>query len=230
MRESAQPRADLLPVQRAATPMFRVIRLLSRPLLHALFRVTIDGRGNIPEQQNYVLIANHLNWLDSFLILDAFPIEPRIHFLGDTTILITRRLQWALVKSVAGFIPVNRRVSPDNVLFAHVKRCLERGGIVAVYPEGNYGPREGDLMPLRRGFAHFAIEGGVPVLPVAISGTRDLWLRKPVRLIIGAPIETSGQTVESLVAMADAALRRLLPAYRDPGGIKLARHALTHLF
>jgi 1-acyl-sn-glycerol-3-phosphate acyltransferase len=225
-----QPPADLLTVQREATPMFRLLRITVVPLLHALFRIKLDGRERIPTDRTYVLIANHLNWLDSFAILATFPAEPRIHFLGDTTLLVTHKLQWALVKSVGGFIPVNRQARPDIVLFHHANRCLERGGVVAIFPEGNYGPTEGEIMPFKKGFAHFATENQVPVLPLALSGTQDLWLRKTVRLIVGEPIESEGQTVESLVTLAETRMRALLPPYHDPGGTKLLRRRLTHLF
>jgi len=230
MPDLSQPSADLLPVQRRATLAYRALRIWAVPLLRSLFRIVVERRDRIPTERNYVLIANHLNWLDSFAILAEFPAEPRVHFLGDTTILITRRLQWAMVKSVAGFIPVNRKLSPDTVLFDHVNKCLQRGGVVALYPEGNYGLAEGELLPFKKGFAHFAIDNNVPVLPVALSGMKDLWLRKTVRMIVGEPIESTGHTVDSLVAIAEARMRELVPAYQDPGGIKLLRHSLTHLF
>jgi 1-acyl-sn-glycerol-3-phosphate acyltransferase len=230
MSAPSQPSADLLPVQRRATLAYRALRVWAVPLLHSLFRIVVEGRERIPTNRNYVLIANHLNWLDSFAILAEFPVEPRVHFLGDTTILITRRFQWAMVKSVAGFIPVNRKLSPDTVLFDHVNKCLQRGGVVALYPEGNYGPAEGEMLPFKKGFAHFAIDNHVPVLPVALSGMKDLWLRKTVRMVIGEPIESSGRTIDSLVAVAEARMRELLPTYQDPGGIKLLRQRLTHLF
>lgn len=224
------PPADLLPVQRQATLAYRALRLWAVPLLRALFHITVEGRERIPTHRNYVLIANHLNWLDSFAILAMFPIEPRVHFLGDTTILVTRKFQWAMVKSVGGFIPVNRNSRSDTVLFQHANQCLQRGGIIAIYPEGSYGSKEGELLPFKKGFAHFATDNGVPVLPVALSGTRDLWLRKSVRLIIGEPIESEGQTVEALVTLAETRMRALLPPYHDPGGLKLWRQRLTHLF
>src|SRR5947209_19500974 len=135
-----------------------------------------------------------------------------------------------MVKSVAGFIPVNRNLHPDTVLYDHVNRCLQRGGVVAIYPEGNYGKREGEILPFKKGFAHFAIDNGVPILPVALSGMQDLWLRKAVRLIIGRRIENRDQTVESLVTLAQARMRELLPPYREPGGIKPLRRVLTKLF
>ena len=230
MQAPAQPPANLLPVRREATLAYRAIRLWAIPLLHALFRITVEGRGQIPTKGAYVLIANHLNWLDSFAILASFPAEPRVHFLGDTTMLVRRKVQWALVKSVGGYIPVNRQARPDLVLFEHANRCLERGGVIAIYPEGHYGASEGELMPFKKGFAHFAVENHVPVVPVALSGTQDLWLRKTIRLLIGPPIESAGQTVESMVALAETRMLDLVPPYQDPGGRKLFRRRLTHLF
>src|SRR5438128_12614556 len=98
MPAPAQPPADLLPVQREATLAYRAIRLWAVPLLHALFRITVEGRERIPTAGAYVLIANHLNWLDSFAILATFPPDPRVHFPGHTTILLTRKCQRAVAK------------------------------------------------------------------------------------------------------------------------------------
>ncbi len=223
------PPPNLLPVQREATPAYRAARAVGIPLLHLLFRITVQGRARIPAG-NFVLVANHLNWLDSFLLLLAFHPEPRVHFLGDPSLLARRRLQWRVVRSVGGYIPVDRQRHGDARLYTHVLRCLERGGVVALYPEGNYGDREGALLPFKSGFAHFALEAGVPVVPVALSGTQELWLRKPVRVIIGPPIAPAGHTVDSLVALTRERLAGFLPAYVHPDGPRLLRKRLTHLF
>jgi 1-acyl-sn-glycerol-3-phosphate acyltransferase len=206
------------------------VRILALPVLHLLFRITVVGRENIPRRGAYVIIANHLNWLDSFAILATFPIEPRVHFLGDTTMLVTRRFQWATIKAVGGYIPVNRTLHHDAALFQHVDRCLQLGGAVALYPEGHYGDAEGGLQPFKKGFAHFACENRVPIVPVGLSGTRDLWLGKPVRIAIGPLIEPGGRTVDALVSIAEVAVRELIPPYSEPPGRKLLRSRLTHLF
>jgi 1-acyl-sn-glycerol-3-phosphate acyltransferase len=176
-----------------------------------------------------VLIANHLNWLDSFLILLAFPAEPRIHLLGDPELLRRRRLQWWVVRQVAGYIVVDRHVRSDSAMFDQVKRCLEIGAVLGIYPEANYGPAEGVLLPFKRGFAHFALRAQVPVLPVALSGTKDLWLRKQVELIIGEPVQADGNLAELMVASREA-LAAVLPPYSEPSGPKPLRKLLTHLF
>lgn len=227
---TALPAADLLPVSPRANFPYRLVRLIGVPLLRLCFRFDVTGRENIPRSGNYIVIANHLNWLDEFTLLLLFPLQPRLHFLADPTILVTRKLQWWLVRTTGGYVPVVRERRGDKALFKHVDRCLELGGAVAIFPEANYGPREGELMPFHKGFAHFAIKAGVPVIPVALSGTKDLWFRKPIKVVIGEPISTAGADPTALTELASGRMREMLPVYVEPPGRKLLRKQLTHLF
>ena len=224
------PAADLLPVSRRANFPYRAVRFVGVPLLRLCFRFDVTGRQNIPHGGNYVVVANHLNWLDEFTLLYLFPVEPRLHFLADPTILVTRKFQWWLVRSTGGYVPVVRERHGDQTLFRHVDHALEVGGAVAIFPEGAYGPREGELLPFHKGFAHFAIKADVPVVPVVLSGTKDLWLRKPIKVLIGEPIPTAGQDAAALTALAFQTMSRIMPAYVEPPGRKLLRKQLTHLF
>jgi 1-acyl-sn-glycerol-3-phosphate acyltransferase len=176
------------------------------------------------------VIANHLGWADWVSLLLLFPPEPRLHFLGDPTGLVKRRVEWFLVRATGGYVPVDHSRRGDPALYSHVDRCLERGGAVAVFPEGTYGPDEGRILPFRRGFAHFALKAGVPVVPVGLGGTREIWLRKPIQVAIGAPLDPRGHTPESLTRLAEERVRALLPAYTEPPGRRPLAHWLTHLF
>ncbi len=226
----AVPAADLLPVGRRATFAYRAVRLVSLPLLRAAFRFEIHGRDRIPRVGTYIVIANHLGWLDALTVAMVFPIEPRIHFLADPTGMMRRRLEWALIRATGGIVPVDRAQRRSERLFAHVNRCLELGGAVALFPEGDFGPREGVLLPFKRGFAHFAVATGVPVVPVALSGPKDVWLGKRIRVLIGEPIPSAGKSVEEVHRSGEEAVSRLLPAYTEPKGPKLLRRWLTGLF
>ncbi|MBJ7599060.1 1-acyl-sn-glycerol-3-phosphate acyltransferase [Candidatus Nephthysia bennettiae] len=225
----AIPAADGLPVQRKATLGFRLARIVLGPLFRLLFRLRVRGLENIPAGRNYVLISNHLNWLDPFTLLLAFPSEPRLHFLADPENLVKNRWHWWIVRKVGGYISVDLKRHHDTLLYEQVRRGLARGVVVAIFPEAAYGPREGELQGFKKGFAHFAIEGQVPVLPVALSGTKDLWLGKQIELRIGEPIESGGRQVDELVQLARDRLRQLLPAYTERPGWKPFRRLLTRL-
>lgn len=227
---SGRPPADLLPVGRRATLTYRLVRLATVPLLKLAFRFKVFGRENIPRSGTYVLIANHLGWLDALTLLIAFPIEPRIHFVADPTGMMRRRLEWALIRAVGGIVPIDRAMRGDTKLYRHVLRCLELGGAVALFPEGDVGPREGELLPFKKGFAHFAVSAGVPVVPVALTGPRDVWLGKRIEARIGSPIETAGKDVDEVHELGRAAVAELLPAYVEPPGPQPLRRWLTGLF
>jgi len=70
------PAADLLPVSPRANFAYRLVRLVGIPLLKLCFRFQVTGRENIPHSGHYVVIANHLNWLDEFALLLLFPVDP----------------------------------------------------------------------------------------------------------------------------------------------------------
>jgi 1-acyl-sn-glycerol-3-phosphate acyltransferase len=223
------PPADLLPIQRRATASYRVARAVLVPVFRAAFRLRVEGRQNLPRDGAYVAIANHLNWLDPFALLYALPVVPRVHFLGNPEGLVTHRFQWRVVRSVGGYIAVDQSRHGDPTLYDYVDACLQRGGAIGLFPEGHYGGVEGRVQPFHKGFAHFAIDNQVPVVPVALSGTQDLWLRKTIRVVIGAPIPPTGRDVDGMVADARAALTVLLPEYRPRPGPRLLRRRLTHL-
>ena len=224
------PDAGVLPVGRRATFAYRAVRFFSVPVLRMAFRFEIHGRDRIPTSGTYIVIGNHLGWLDALTVAMVFPVEPRVHFLADPTGMMRRKLEWALIRATGGIVPVSRSRGGNTMLFAQVRKCLDLGGALALFPEGDFGPREGELLPFKRGFAHFAVESGVPVVPVAMSGPKDVWLGKRIRVFIGDAISPAGRTVEEMHEAGEKAVAALLPPYVEPRGPKPLRRWLTGLF
>jgi len=65
---------------------------------------------------------------------------------------------------------------------------------------------------------------------VALSGTKNLWFRKKIRVVIGEQIPTARHDPDSLTAAGFQKVKELMPEYRDPGGRKWLRRKLTNLF
>ncbi len=59
----------------------RALRTFLLGVGRALFDIKVEGRQNIPTG-NFIIVANHLSWLDAILILLYLPAEPRIYILG----------------------------------------------------------------------------------------------------------------------------------------------------
>ena len=211
---------------------YRIAYLLGRAVLSALFKFEFSGRENVPER-GYIAVANHLNWIDAFAVLIALPHSPRPHFIGWDTVMRAKKLWWLIRVSNAGFIPVPRdrseRAPRRRELHAALIRCLNAGFPLAIFPEGSVGLVEGQVADFKPGFARLAAAAQAPVIPIALSGTRKLWLRKRIRIVIGKPLTAPGDDWEGLAQRARAAVIDLMPDYVDPQGVKLFAKPLTRL-
>ncbi|TMC84209.1 MAG: 1-acyl-sn-glycerol-3-phosphate acyltransferase [Chloroflexi bacterium] len=68
-----------------------------------------------------------------------------------------------------------------------VYQILERGGVLLIFPEGRYS-RGRALRPLKNGVGYFALHAGVPICPVAVTGTDTLRPFSRVEVSIGPPV------------------------------------------
>ena len=85
----------------------RFRRWLLRWFIRLLFRVQVEFPDNIP-QGPVVLVANHLNHLDPFLILASVPAHPYYYILGDARTLYNKRWKRWIVGQAGGVIPLKR--------------------------------------------------------------------------------------------------------------------------
>jgi hypothetical protein len=65
---------------------------------------------------------------------------------------------------------------------------------------------------------------------VGLSGTKDVWLRKTIKVFVGEPMPSAGQDPTALTELAFQRVRALVPAYVEPPGRKPLRRFLTKLF
>jgi 1-acyl-sn-glycerol-3-phosphate acyltransferase len=92
---------------------------------------------------------------------------------------------------------------------------LKEGYVLAIAGEGRLSDREGEIEPLEEGPAYFALRSRVPVVPMAIIGTRWLRFGKTVRMRAGPAVQlgerkANREGVESLTADVQAAIEALL--------------------
>ncbi|GAX36278.1 lysophospholipid acyltransferase family protein [Nodularia sp. NIES-3585] len=118
-----------------------------------------------------------------------------------------------------------------------VQGILSQGNGLIVFPEGRLGSAEGQLhLPLKRGTVIYALRAGVPIIPVVIIGTHDLYLGKELIVRFGEPLYFSQTSrikrpeVDTVLEVLENAMLNLLPTnYQEPKGIKLFRHFLNHI-
>jgi 1-acyl-sn-glycerol-3-phosphate acyltransferase len=184
----------------------RVARAWARVLLRVSgVRVQIEGLEQIDPEGSYVFISNHLSFMDTPVALANIPVQFR--FLAKRGLFQIPFLGQHL--SRAGHIPVPRE-DPR----AAVKTMQQAAEIIRqkkisllIFPEGGRS-RDGVLMPFKEGGVYIAIRAGVPLVPMAILGSREVLpygggIPEPglVRLRILKPIETAGLTLKDRGAL-----------------------------
>jgi len=150
-----------------------------RLLFFLLTRVHVHGKENIPSQGGFIAAANHLSIVEVPLTYCLIKRE-------DVTGLIAKKhrsnplFRW-LVNVLDG-IWLNRDEIDTRALRA-ARDHLMAGGVLGVAPEGTRS-HTGALIEAKTGVAFLADQAGVPILPIAVSGTWQiatelLTLRRP---------------------------------------------------
>ncbi|GAA2354766.1 1-acyl-sn-glycerol-3-phosphate acyltransferase [Catellatospora methionotrophica] len=171
-------------------------RMLLLPLSRVAFRPIVEGREHVPLDGPLILAANHLSFLDSFIIPLMTP-RP-VAFLAKAEYFTGTGLKGRLTRELmTGLeaIPVQRgghRAAQESLELA--LGVLNDGGAFGIHPEGSRS-RDGRLYRGRTGVAWLALASGAPVVPVAVLGTDRIQpvgakLPRPGRVTIrfGAPL------------------------------------------
>jgi 1-acyl-sn-glycerol-3-phosphate acyltransferase len=150
----------------------RVARAALMPLSRLAFRPTVEGREHVPRHGPVILAANHLSFLDSFLIPLVAP-RP-VAFLAKEEYFTRPGARGALTRTVllgVGAVAVPRgghRAAQAALEIALA--VLREGRAFGIHPEGSRS-RDGRLYRGRTGVAWLALASGAPVVPVAVLGT-----------------------------------------------------------
>jgi 1-acyl-sn-glycerol-3-phosphate acyltransferase len=166
-----------------------------------------------------VLVVNHASYLDALVLLAVLP--GRLRYVAKRE--LGERWLSRLPLQRLGVEFVERFAAPRGVEdTVRVVQTVRQGWPVVFFPEGTFG-RESGLRPFHMGAFVVAAQAGVPVVPLALRGTRALlraeqWLprRGIVRLTFGMPLRPQGTDWAAAVTLRDAARAEILRHCGEP--------------
>ncbi|MEJ2216717.1 MAG: 1-acyl-sn-glycerol-3-phosphate acyltransferase [Gemmatimonadota bacterium] len=203
------------PGRYAAGRLLRICAMVTvktNPLWH--FRVSGVRVGD--PRRPYVAVSNHESFADIFLI-SHLPWEMK--WVSKETLFRLPAMGWMM--RMAGDIEVQRGSNRSRLhALQGMRDRLGKRVTVMVMPEGTRS-RSGNLLPFRDGGFRVAVESGVPILPMAVAGTRDamakgslVFNRARAEVRVLEPVETTGLTLKDVPELRER-VRAMIQAARD---------------
>ena len=203
--------------------VWRMNHLAARLLLWlARIALRVEGLDNLSARKPRVLVANHASYLDGLVLLAALPHPGRF--------VAKRELREQLLAGIylrrLGTEFVERFEIGESVDDAHrLAREAPGNDALVFFPEGTCRRLPG-LLPFHLGAFIVAVEQRLPVVPIAIRGTRSIlrpeqWFprRGAVTVVIGAPVLTHADADDAFAGALEvrtAARVKILAHCREP--------------
>lgn len=173
-------------------------------------RVSVEGLERTTLGTTYVFVSNHQSIYDTPVLFASLPYQLRI--IAKASLARFPVLGWHLKRGRHLFVD---RAHPDRVGILNRWRALVSEGLsLIIYAEGTRS-RDGHVSRFKAGSFLLAIEAGLPVVPVAVIGTRAVMPKGRLRtepadvtLVVHDPIPApriDHPTVRDAKALADRA-------------------------
>lgn len=176
-------------------------------------RVEVGGLEHLPHDRPCVLVANHASYLDVLILTAALPCSVR--YLAKEELESRTVTRLPLTRMGALFV---ERFDPRQAEqdMQQAERAVANGDILAIFPEGTFTTEPG-LGDFHMGAFLTAAHADVPVVPVAIAGSRQLlrgkeWRPHPgkVTVEVSAALEPRGSDWDAALKLKHAAYEVIL--------------------
>lgn len=153
--------------------LFRLFKVVRRCLSWWGFEV--GGLDNLPREVPFILAPNHLSFVDPFLLVAALPrrVYRRIFFVGYSAYF--QGLVLGTVARLLRTVPIDQSRHLERAMQAAAEG-LRRGMVLGIFPEGGRS-HDGTVKKFRRGAGILARRLEVPVIPVGLWGSYEMWPR-----------------------------------------------------
>jgi 1-acyl-sn-glycerol-3-phosphate acyltransferase len=172
-------------------------------------RPTVEGTEHIQPDGSYMIVSNHLSGFDVALHIARLPVSVR--FLAKKELF--RIPLFGSAMRAIGIVETDRQAgtAAHRAINAQVARVMDLRRSLLIYPEGTRS-RDGELHAFKKGAFRIAIDMSLPVVPVAVWGTREAWAPGsklirggPATVVVHEPIPTAELGPTDIGALRDRA-------------------------
>jgi 1-acyl-sn-glycerol-3-phosphate acyltransferase len=193
-------------VDRSGNFAHRCARAWARRILATTgVRVQVSGLQHLEPGRSYVFAANHQSIYDIPIVFTSIPAQLRI--VAKESLGRIPFMGWHLHR--AGHLLVDRR-NPGPDIVTKMARLVREGNSLIVFPEGTRSV-DGAVGRFKKGSFAVAVDAGLPVVPVTITGSSHVMKKGQlmvcpgeVQLVVHPPISTEGIARERVLALADS--------------------------
>lgn len=151
--------------------------------LNPFWQFKMEGREHIDPDKTYVIIGNHASYLD---ILVCYAIFRKFKFVSKEMVFNIPLIGWNMYLNQ--YVKIRRgNLSSIKEMMATCKEWLKMGASVLMFPEGTR-TETGEILPFRAGSFNLALELNVPIVPIVIYGTFEVFPKKRGELRTFQPI------------------------------------------
>lgn len=176
-------------------------------------RVTVKGMNNLPKEGPVIMLSNHQGAFDIPVLQAYIPMQFR--WVAKKSLFRIPVVGWSM--RFAGYIGIEREnVGEALKSLDNAAGKIKSGTSVIIFPEGTRS-ETGRLLPFKKGAFMLAAKSGVPVVPVAVSGTKDIMKKggysitpAEVTVAIGRPFSAEGVGLTELRTMTKEAITELI--------------------
>ena len=144
--------------------LYRMVRWPLSVFIKTVYRSTVIGKENIPQEGRIILAGNHTNYFDCILIASAT--KRCVHYLAKDELM---KPPLNLIFKNLGIIPVNRR-QKDKAALESAQAVLKEGKVIGIFPEGTINRTDSVIMPFKFGAVKMAYETDTRIVPFIITG------------------------------------------------------------
>jgi 1-acyl-sn-glycerol-3-phosphate acyltransferase len=168
-------------------------------LLANRVKVRVEGMGHLNGKGPYIFMSNHQGSYDIFALLGHLPYQ--FKWLAKKELFSIPFFGWTM--AAVGYISIDRGGTRDTVeAMNEAAQKIRDGMSVVIFPEGSRSP-DGSIQPFKKGGFTLAIKSKVPIVPVAISGSRAIMPKDKltatsgeIRILVAHPIETENSALK----------------------------------